>query len=183
MDRQTSPQKFIFCVHAISTKLFVPIKLLGGKVPLFFYIVGNTKSDPKCYQNIAFFLKTSKIKLKTKNIPLEDSSMSYKSHCMKLANLWIIAENFRSIALLKLEIFPAKDVYRAKKVKVEKTIFRQNVEKCGKIAKLVDCFINYLLIATIEEYTIKLFFRYITTLRTIFPYLKQSIRQKITYST
>ena len=58
----------------------------------------NTKSDPKCYQNIAFFLKTSKIKLKTKNIPLEDSSMSYKSHCMKLANLWIIAENFRSIA-------------------------------------------------------------------------------------
>ena len=183
MDRQPSPQNFIFFVYASSTKLFVPLKLLGGKVPLFFYIVGNTKSDPKCYQNIAFFLKTSKIKLKTKNIPLEDSVMSYKSHCMKLANLWIIAENFRSIAQLKLEIFPAQDVYSAKNVKVEKTIYRQNLEKCGKIGKFVSCFKNYLLIATIEENTSKLFFRYITTLRTIFPYLKQSIRQKITYST
>ena len=183
MDRQPPPQKFIFCVHVISTKLFVPIKLLGGKVPLFYYIVGNTQSDPKCYQNIAFFLKTSKIKIKTTNTPLEDISRSQKSHCMQLANLRIIAENFRSIAQLKLEIFPAQDVYRAKNVKVEKTIFRQNLEKCGKIAKFVHCFKNYVLIATIEENTSKLFFRYITTLRTIFPYLKQSIRQKITYST
>ena len=52
-------------------------------------------------------------------------------------------------------------------MKVEKTIFRQNLEKCGKIAKFVNCFKNYLLIATIEENTSKLFFRYITTLNSL----------------
>ena len=78
MDRQPSPQKFIFCVHAISTKLFLLIKLQSGKVTSFFYIVGNTQSDPKCYKNVAFYLKMSKSKWRLQIPPSKIASGTTK---------------------------------------------------------------------------------------------------------
>ena len=61
-------------------------------------------------------------------------------------------------------LFSANGVHRAKNVKVEKTIFRQNLEKYAKIRKFDNFFENCLVMATNDKNTRETFFRYTTTL-------------------
>ena len=66
--------------------------------------------------------------------------------------------------MFQLDLSSAKGVHRAKNVKAEKTIFRQNLEKYAKIRKFDNLFENCLVMATNDKNTRETFFRYTTTL-------------------